>query len=294
VILGVYLVLGLLVVVIGYVVVPSLVSEVHQLSPDAPHYAAVLRRDATFRQYDDRYHITTKLLRDSHRLPELLAKAAAGPLKDVTVGAASFLGQLFTVLAVTFLLILNGREYIEMALSLAGDRHQRYRQMVVDIKDAVAGYTLGNIIISVLATVATWTILSLLGVPYSLALGFLVGFFDLIPLIGATLGAIVVGAATLPVNFPTATIVWIALIIIWQRFEDYVVQPLAYRRSVHVNPLVTIVSPLCGAAVFGILGVLVAIPTAAAIQIILREWWSARAVNDSRSETGGESGTAPG
>jgi predicted PurR-regulated permease PerM len=291
VILGVYLVLALLVTLVGYVVIPSLVSEVQQLSRDAPHYAAVLRHNPTFRHYDDRYHITAKLLRDTHRMPELLAKAA-GPLKDVTVGAASFLGQLLTVLAVTFLLILHGREYVRMGLDLTGERRQRYRRVVVEIKDAVAGYTLGNIIISVLATVATWIVLSLLGVPYSLALGFLVGFFDLIPLIGATLGAIVVAIATVPVDFPTATIVWVAFIILWQRFEDYVVQPFVYGRSVKVNPLVTIVSLLCGAALFGILGVLLAIPTAAAIQIILRDWWSARAVDETRPESGGESGSA--
>jgi predicted PurR-regulated permease PerM len=86
-----------------------------------------------------------------------------------------------------------------------------------------------------------------------------------------------VALATLPVNFPTATIVWIAFIIVWQRFEDYVVQPLVYRRSAKVNPIVTIISLLIGGELLGILGVLLAIPTAAAIQIILRDWWSARA-----------------
>ena len=104
----------------------------------------------------------------------------------------------------------------------------------------------------------------------------MVGFFDLIPLIGATLGAVVVALATLPVNFPTATIVWIAFIIVWQRFEDYVVQPHIYGRTTKMNPLVTIVSLLVGAELLGILGVLLAIPAAAGIQIILRDWWSAR------------------
>ena len=61
---------------IGYVVIPSVVREVHALSHDAPHYAAQLRHNATFRHYDDRYHITAKLLQDTHRLPELLARAA--------------------------------------------------------------------------------------------------------------------------------------------------------------------------------------------------------------------------
>ncbi|MGZ6668862.1 MAG: AI-2E family transporter [Solirubrobacteraceae bacterium] len=275
IILGVYVILALLVGLIGYVVVPSLVREVHGLSHHAPHYAAQLRGNTIFRHYDDRYHITAKLLRDAHRLPEILAKAA-GPLKDVTVGAASFVTQLITVLAVTFLLVLHGREYVELGLSLTGKRQQRYRQVIIDIKDAVAGYTLGNIIISVLATAATWIVLSILGVPYGLALGLVVGFFDFIPLVGATIGAIIVALATVPVSFPTATIVWIAFIIVWQRIEDYVVQPLVYGRSVHVNPLVTIVSLLIGAQLLGILGVLLAIPSAAAIQIILRDWWAAK------------------
>jgi predicted PurR-regulated permease PerM len=275
VILAVYVTLALLVGLIGYVVIPSVVREVHTLSRDAPHYAAQLRHNATFRRYDDRYHITSKLLQDTHRLPELLARAA-GPLKDVTVGAASFVIQLITVLAVTFLLVLHGRKYVELALSLTGRRQRRYRQVIIDIKDAVARYTLGNIIISVLATVATWIVLSILGVPCALGLGLVVGFFDFVPLVGATIGAIVVGFATLPVSFPTATIVWIAFIIVWQRIEDYVVQPLVYGRAVNVNPLVTIISLLVGAELLGILGVLLAIPSAAALQIILREWSSAR------------------
>ena len=275
VILAVYLILALLIGLIGYVVVPSVIREVKTLSHDAPHYAVQLRRNATFRHYDDRYHITAKLLRDMHSLPQLLGRAS-GPLKDVTVGAASFVTQLITVLAVTFLLVLHGREYVELGLSLTGERQERYRRVIIDIKDAVAGYTLGNITISVLATVATWIVLSILGVPYALALGLVVGFFDFIPLIGATLGAIVVALATVPVSFPTATIVWIVFIIVWQRFEDYVVQPFVYGRSVNVNPLVTIVSLLIGAALLGILGVLLAIPCAAAIQIILRDWWTAK------------------
>jgi predicted PurR-regulated permease PerM len=129
----------------------------------------------------------------------------------------------------------------------------------------------------VLATLATWIVLSILGVPYALSPGFVVGFFDLIPLVGATLGAIVVAVATVTVSFPTATIVWVAFIILWQRFEDYVVQPVVYGKTLRVNPIVTIVSVLAGASLLGILGALLAILTAAAIQIILRDWWGNRA-----------------
>jgi predicted PurR-regulated permease PerM len=282
-ILVVYALLFAAVVLIGYVVVPSLVKEVGGLSRNAPHYAAELRRNATFRHYDNRYHITATLVRDARRLPQLLAHLA-GPLKQVTVQAFSFATSLITVLALTFLLVLHGREYVGAGLSLTGDREPHYRKMIIEIKDAVAKYTLGNIVISGLATLATWIVLSILGVPYALSLGFVVGFFDLIPLVGATLGAIVVAFATVPVSFPTATIVWVVFIIIWQRFEDYVVQPLVYGRALKVNPIVTIVSVLAGASLAGILGALLAIPTAAVVQIVIRTWWSARANNADRQQ----------
>jgi predicted PurR-regulated permease PerM len=274
-ILIVYVALLASVAVIGYVVVPSLVKEIGQIAHDAPRYAADLRRNATFRHYDNRYHITRKLVEDARRLPQLLGHLV-GPLKDVTVQAASFIGQLTTVLAISFLLILHGRQYVNLGLTLTGRSERRYRQLITDVNKAVADYVLGNIVISVLATLATWIILSILGVPYALALGFLVGFFDLIPLVGATLGAIFVAVATVPVSFPTTTIVWVAFIIAWQRFEDYVIQPMVYGRTLKVNPIVTIVAVLAGASLLGILGALLAIPTAAAIQIVLRDWWTHR------------------
>jgi predicted PurR-regulated permease PerM len=148
--------------------------------------------------------------------------------------------------------------------------------LVTQVAGAVSGYVLGNVIISVLAAIATWVVLTILGVQYALAFALVVAFFDLIPLVGATLGAIVVSFGTLTVHFPTATLIWIVFIIVWQRFEDYVVQPLVYKRAVQVNPLVTIVAVLMGAALLGVLGALLAIPIAAGIQIILRDWWSTR------------------
>ncbi len=283
VILAVYLILALLVVLIAYVVIPSVVTELQTLSRDAPHYAAQLRRNATIRRFDNRYHITATLVRDAQHLPEALAKSA-GPLKNVTVGAAAAITQLLAVLSIAFLLVLHGRRYAELGLKLTGERQQRYRKVLIDIKDSVAQYTLGTIIISGTSTVVTWIVLAILHVPYALGLGLVVGFFHFIPLIGATIGAIVVAFATLTVNFPTDTIVWIAFIIVWQRIEDYVIQPHVYRRAMNMNPLVTIVSLLVGAELLGILGVLLAIPAAAAIQIILRDWWSARGADTIMTE----------
>jgi len=275
IILSVYAALAAGVVVVGVVVVPSMVKEVQQVSRDALRYEQDLRRNETFRHYDDRYHVAAKVQADARALPGRL-REATGPLQDVTVQAFGAIGQFVTVLAVTFLLMLNGRRYVGMGLRLTGSREAHYRALVIDINHAVGRYMLGNVAISVLATTATWLVLSILGVPYALSLGIVVGFFDLIPLVGATIGAIVVALATLTVDFPTATIVWVAFVIGYQRFENYLVQPLVYGRALNVNPLVTILGVLAGASLLGILGALLAIPVAAAVQIILRDWWATR------------------
>src|SRR5277367_5994918 len=163
-----------------------------------------------------------------------------------------------------------------MALRRTGGREARYRQTLIDVNRAVAKYMLGNVVISLQATLATWIVLSILGVPYALSLGVVVGFFDLIPLVGATIGAIVVGLATATVDFPVTTIVWFAFIIVYQRVEDYVVQPLVYGRALKVNPIATILAVLIGASLLGILGALLGIPIAAASQIVVRDWWANR------------------
>jgi predicted PurR-regulated permease PerM len=279
IILLLYVALAGGVVVTGAVVVPSTVRQVQQLSRDAPRYLHDLRRNAAFRRYDDRYQITARLQRDARALPGRLQQAS-GPLQRVTVQAFSVVSQLLTVLSLAFLLMLHGREYMGMALGLTGDREARYRALVIDINRAVAKYMLGNVAISGLATVSTWLVLTVLGVPYALSLGLLVGFFDLIPLIGATLGAIFVGIATATVDFPTATIVWVAFIIVYQRVENSFIQPVVYGRTLKVNPIVTILAVLVGASLLGILGALLAIPIAAAIQILLRDWWAHRSESD--------------
>ena len=138
VIFAFYVVLALAAAVIGYAVIPSVVKEVDTLSHDAPHHETQLHHNAAFRHYDDRYHITAKILQDTHPATRA-AGQGGGPLKDVTVGAASFVSQLNTVLAVTFLLVLHGRPYVELGLSLAGRRQQGYRQVIIGIKDALAG-----------------------------------------------------------------------------------------------------------------------------------------------------------
>ena len=98
-------------------------------------------------------------------------------------------------------------------------------------------------------------------------------FFDLIPLVGATIAAIVVGIVTVFANFPTATIVWAIWAIVYQQLENNVIQPQIQKRALDIHPFVVLVSVLFGSALFGVAGALLAIPVAASAQIAVLEWW---------------------
>ena len=113
-------------------------------------------------------------------------------------------------------------------------------------------------------------------------LAVIAGLFSLIPLVGATIAAVLIGIVTLFENFPTATIVWAIWAIVYQQFENHVIQPQIQKRTVHVHPFVTIVSVLFGATLLGVLGALVAIPVAASIQILIREYVDLRTMTIKR------------
>jgi predicted PurR-regulated permease PerM len=102
-------------------------------------------------------------------------------------------------------------------------------------------------------------------------------FLDVIPVVGATIGAIIIGLVTLFVDFPTATIIWIISQVVYQQVETQWIRPIVYQRAIDMYPLVGIVSVLFGAELLGVLGAIIAVPVAAALQILARDWWRSRA-----------------
>jgi predicted PurR-regulated permease PerM len=261
---------------IGLLIVPPLVNGVEDLSADLPGYVDDLRNNETFRDYDDRYHITEKLTEQAQQLPSQLGDAA-GTLRDVTVGVFTRFVQLFSILVITFFLVKDGRRLLEFLYrQVPSARARRLRMIAEDVSDAIAGYVFGNFVISILAGLVTYVTLRILDVPFATPLAILFGFFDLIPLVGATLGGILVGIVVAFVNFPVGLIIWVAVLILYQQVENNLIQPLVYGRAVQLHPLIVIVAILIGAALLGVLGALVAIPAAAAVQAVVRDYWRSR------------------
>jgi predicted PurR-regulated permease PerM len=261
---------------VGLVVVPPIVNGVNNLSDDLPGYIDDLRENETFRKYDNKYHITEKVNDQADQLPSKLGDAA-GTLRDVTVNVFSRLVELFSILVITFLLLMDGPKILEFLYrQMSDEREARVRSVAQDISEAISGYVFGNFVISVLAGLVTYVTLLILDVPFAAPLAVMFAFFDLIPLIGATLGGIIIAIITAFVDFPTALIVWVVVLIGYQQVENNLIQPIVYGRTVQIHPLVVIVAVLIGAALLGILGALVAIPAAAAIQSAVRDWWRFR------------------
>jgi predicted PurR-regulated permease PerM len=275
-ILLVYLLIVLAIFGVGLLVVPPIVSQVGGLTKKIPTYLRDLRKNQQFRKYDNKYKITKKLNQQAKKLPSRLGDAA-GALRDVTVGVFSAAIQLVTVLTLVFFLLLDGERLMRFIFRLVGPRREpRFRKLTGDVYRATSGYVAGNLLISIIAGTTTYIALTVLGVPFAVPLSVLMAFLDLIPLVGATIGGVVIGIVTVFADFPVSTIVWVAVLTVYQQVENNVLQPIIYRRTVNVPPLVVIVAILIGSSLLGVLGALVAIPIAAAIQIAVRDWWEAR------------------
>src|SRR3954452_23443823 len=257
---------------IGLLIVPPLVTGVTDLSENLPGYVDDLRHNDTFRKYDDKYDITKNLKQQASDLPTKLGDAA-GTLRDVTVGVFSKFIQLFSILVMAFFLVRDGDRVLEFVFrQLSGEREARLRGVAADVSDAIVGYVFGNFGISLLAGLVTYVTLQILGVPFATPLAILFGFFDLIPLVGATLGGILVGlVVAFAADFPVGLIVWVVVLILYQQVENNLIQPFVYGRAVQLHPLIVIVAILIGAALLGVLGALMAIPAAAAIQAVVRD-----------------------
>ena len=149
-------------------------------------------------------------------------------------------------------------------------RRPAARRVSVDAAAAVSGYMIGNLLISLIAGVSAFVCLLLLGVPNPAVLALWVAFADLIPLVGATLGAAVAVLAAFLQN-TTAGIISLVFFIVYQQFENSVLQTTVMSRTVKVNPLVVLLSVLFGVELFGLMGALLAIPLAGSVQVVFKE-----------------------
>lgn len=182
---------------------------------------------------------------------------------------ASSVAATVTVIVLSILMLMSGPDLQRGALDLIENpaTRERIRRVAHDSAMAMTRYMAGNLIISVIAGAASFIALLITGTPFKEVLALWVAFADLIPLVGATLGAIPAVLVAF-LHSTVAGIVVLGFFIVYQQFENHVLQVTIMSRSVKLNPLAVLVSVLVGVELFGILGALLAIPVAGVIQVI--------------------------
>jgi predicted PurR-regulated permease PerM len=272
-----YIGLLLVPVALGAIILPPVVTGANDLANDAPRYAAdvqdFVQKNKTLRGLEEDYGVVTKLEQEAAKLPNRLG-GAAGTLRDVGLGLVNSIFAGVTITVLSIFMVGGGRGWLRKGAALMPPERAALIDRVVDrMAIAVGNYVAGALAQATIAGITTFIVLTILGVPFAAPLSVVVFFFDLIPLVGATIAAIVVGIVTVFVNFPTATIVWVIWAIVYQQLENNVIQPQIQKRALDIHPFVVLVSVLFGSALFGVAGALLAIPVAASAQIAVLEWW---------------------
>ncbi|PKW05284.1 Predicted PurR-regulated permease PerM [Streptomyces sp. 1222.5] len=191
-------------------------------------------------------------------------------------GAATTLAGAVTIFVLAYLMVLEGPKAVHAALTLVDEpRAARIRRVGAACARTVTGYLTGNLLISVICGVLTYVVLLVAGVPFAGLLALFVALADLIPLVGATLGAVVASVAALVHSLP-AGIGAIVFFVVYQQVENHLLQPVILSRTVKLNPLTVLLAILIAVEVAGILGALLAIPVAGMIQVVLRDIWAHR------------------
>ena len=272
----VYLTLILIPIGIGVILIPPAVTAGSDLVNDTPGYVQDLndtvQNNDTLRGLNEDYDLVGKL--------EDVANNAAGSLDDVAstladigAGLISSLFALFTIIVMSIFLVSRGHVWIRALLETRRpEEAEAIDKALGRMAIAVSSYVGGALAQATIAGIVAFIVLTILGVPAPLALAVIVAILDLIPLIGATIGAFLVALVTLFNDFPTDTIIWVIFAIAYQQFENYVVQPRIQSRAVALDPFVIVVAAIFGGTLLGIIGALLAIPVAAAGQIGVREF----------------------
>ncbi|WP_231334920.1 AI-2E family transporter [Actinomadura graeca] len=264
--------MGVLLFFAGFVasLVQPVSEQVTELRKNIPDYVTQLQNNERLAEWDKRYGLLDRAQKavNSKGFQDSLTDTATGIGKVAINGVF----QTVTILILT-LYFLGSLPQIKAFFYQLAPRSRRARVALLgdEILDRIGGYVAGQFTIAFIAGITSYVFLTIMGVKYALALALIVAVTDLIPLVGATIGAVVVCLVAFLTGTVTDGIICVAFYVIYQQVENYVVYPRVMKRTVDVQPAVTIVAALIGAALLGVVGALLAIPTAAAISLLIRE-----------------------
>jgi predicted PurR-regulated permease PerM len=271
---------------IGLLFIPTLVNQVDDFAHKVPDYLDDLTKGRGRLGFlQEKYHLVDKARKALREGGASKLFGISGTALAVAKGVVTAVLATVTIAFMTFFMLLEGPSWLERFFALLKPAsRRRWRQVGRDIYRTVGGYVTGNLLISLIAGTLTALVLFATGVQYALALGLIVAILDLIPLAGATIAAIIVGAVAF-LHSITAGIIVVAFFIVYQQVENHILQPVVYGRTVQLSPLAVLIAVLIGAELAGVLGALAAIPVAGSLQVIFLDWLRHRRGGDPAAAT---------
>ncbi|MDB5186029.1 MAG: hypothetical protein JWL85_552 [Candidatus Saccharibacteria bacterium] len=263
--------LGIVVFTIA-AIVPPLVSQTQELVHAAPGYIEQLRHaDNPIIHYLNQHNTFSQSQGSSISVSQIFGHGSV--IWGTVANIASSIAALITILVLTFFMILEGPGIARTFWKYQPAGKRRHRQEIAKLMhQTITGYVSGNLLTSLIAAIATTIMLTILRIPYAIPLGLLVGIIDLIPLVGATIAAILVTLASLVYGGAVKALIVAAFFVVYQQIENHTLQPMVYKHTVNISALLALVASLFGATLGGLVGVLVAIPVAASLQILIKDY----------------------
>jgi predicted PurR-regulated permease PerM len=218
---------------------------------------------------------------------------AAGGVLGVAISGFSLVLSLVTAIFLTLFLIIDLPRLVGAVDSvLDPNGSARLQRIWPAIVTAVSRTMLGNIAISIICGTIYGLSAWALGLPFPLALAFIAGFLDLVPMVGATVAGVILVLAALTQGVPAAVIM-LAIVLVYQQVENYVLQPTILGRAADVSGFLVIASVLVFGTLLGVVGAIIAVPIVASIQIVVRELTAKRRVAMAELRAATDTGDAP-
>jgi predicted PurR-regulated permease PerM len=249
--------------------IPVLVDQATKLANEVPHYLHSLNNRHTFLgKLNARYHIVKAL-------QKFISQGGSSALAGGVIGVGKVVLDLVGAVVVVVILsvyLLADLPRVKRGIYQLAPKSRRPRVVLLsdEIVARIGGYVLGNLLTSFIAGIGTFVWSTAFGVPYAFLLGCLVALLDLIPVVGSTVGGIIVSLIALTVSLPIA-VATAVFYIVYRFLEDYLLTPRVMARTVQVPGLLTVVATVIGGTLLGIIGALLAIPIAAAVKLLLEE-----------------------
>ena len=284
--LAVFFIVALTISAIAYIIAlagPPIIKQFKELVNNFPIYYQNFVNDNNFlSNYLRTANVPKSMNFDGQSVVGFLSNTGGGVTRVFT----NVFGSIFAFISIivfTFFMVLEWPKWHEVFWRYQDPKKRKHRKaLYARMQKTVSGYIGGNLLTSLIAGIVAMSYFTILKNPFAIVLGFIVAIFDLIPMFGALLAAIVGVSVVMVYGGVSQALITAIFFIVYQQIENNILQPYIFSKTVDVSPLVAGIAALFGAALAGLIGALVAIPIAASLQILIRDYLDRKYPNASK------------